>query len=140
MTPRQIEIVRNSFDHVLPIPDRVAARFYARLFQMAAETRVMFTGDMTVQGRKLIDTLAAVVANLDLIDAVLPAVTALAVRHIDYGVTEEHYGPVGLALLETLRELLGPAFDGELEQAWRDAYKLVAATMIAAARQAGRAR
>lgn len=135
MTPREILIVQKSFAQLLPIPDRLAARFYARVFQMAPETRAMFTGDMVEQGRKLVDTLAAVVTCLDRLDAILPMVRVLAVRHVDYGVTEEHYGPVGLALIETLRELLGPVFDGELEQAWRDAYALVAGAMIEAMRE-----
>lgn len=34
--------------------------------------------------------------------------------------------------METLREMLGLAFDGELEHAWREAYRLVATTMIGA--------
>lgn len=133
MTPRQISIVQASFDYILPIPDRVGARFYNRLFQMAPETRAMFAGDMTEQGRKLVATLATVVNSLDRLDPVVPALKALGERHRDYGVMDEHYGPVGLALIETLREMLGAEFDGELEQAWRDAYGLVAKTMIEAA-------
>lgn len=133
MTPRQISLVQASFARLLPISDRVGARFYARLFQLAPETRAMFPDDLAEQQRKLVATLAAVVEALDRIDTILPAVRALAVRHVDYGVSEEHYSPVGLALIETLRELLGAAFDGELEQAWRDAYHLVATTMIDAA-------
>ena len=78
------------------------------------------------------DTLAVVVNNLDRLDTIVPAVQALAIRHRDYGVEDEHYGLVGLALIETLREMLGAAFEGELEQAWRDAYRWVAATMIEA--------
>lgn len=58
---------------------------------------------------------------------------ALAVRHRDYGVEADQYGLVGLAPMETLRELLGKVFDGELEQAWRDVYAQVATTMIDAA-------
>lgn len=74
MTPRQISIVQASFDHLLPIPGRLAARFYQRLFQMAPETRAMFKTDMVAQGQKLVDTLAAVVASLDQIEAIVPAV------------------------------------------------------------------
>lgn len=135
MTPRQISIIQASFAQLLPIPDRVGARFYRRLFQMAPETRGMFADDMAEQNRKLAVTLAAVVEGLDRIETILPAVHDLAVRHRDYGVVEEQYGLVGLALVETLREMLGAGFDGELEQAWRDAYRLVATTMIAAARE-----
>ena len=134
MTPREISIVRASFAHVLPIPDRVGGRFYNRLFQLAPETRLMFPDDMANQSRKLVDTLVVVVENLDHLDAIRPAVRDLAIRHRDYGVEDEQYALVGLALIETLREMLGAAFDGELEQAWRDAYRWIATTMIEAAR------
>lgn len=138
MTPREIAIVQASFAELLPIPDRVGARFYFRLFQLAPETRPMFRNDMAAQGRKLVDTLATVVDALDRIETVLPAVRALAIQHVGYGVEEEHYALVGLALIETLREMLGDGFDLELEQAWRDAYRLVADAMIDASyRRAG---
>lgn len=132
MTPRQVTIIQASFVGLLPIPDRLAARFYTRLFQMAPETRTMFKGDMGVQGRKLVDTLATVVNALNQVDAVLPAVLALGRRHRTYGVLDDQYELVGLALVETLREMLGLAFTAELEQAWRDAYALVAAAMMEA--------
>lgn len=135
MTPRQISIVRDSFAHVRSIPDRAGARFYTRLFSMAPEARAMFPPDMAEQNRKLVVTLASVVDALDDLETILPAIRDLARAHVGYGVEDHHYGPVGLALIETLREVLGPAFDGELEQAWRDAYRLVAETMIAAARE-----
>lgn len=134
MTPRQIAIVRASFADLLPIPDRVGARFYSRLFTLEPETRALFKNDIAAQALKLVQTLAGVVEALDRIETVLPAVRELAIRHVDYGVQEDQYSLVGLALIETLREMLGAAFDGELEQAWRDAYRLVAATMIEASR------
>ncbi|WP_425228293.1 globin family protein [Sphingomonas sp.] len=133
MPNRQIAIVQASFAQLRPIPDRVGARFYHRLFQLAPETRAMFPDDMAVQGRKLVDTLAAVVDALDHLDTILPAVRALGLRHHAYGVRDEQYGLVGLALIETLREMLGAQFDDELERAWRDAYGLVATAMIEAA-------
>lgn len=132
MTPRAITIVQASFAQLLPIPGRLGARFYARLFQLAPETRAMFPDDMTEQRKKLVQTLAAVVAALERLDTVLSTIQALGARHRGYGVEEDHYPLVGLALIETLREMLGDRFDGELEQAWRDAYRLVATAMIEA--------
>lgn len=134
MISREISIIKFSFAKLSPIPDRVATRFYSRLFQMAPETRALFQGELVEQGRKVIKTLAALVDALDRVDTILPTVRALVVRHVDYGVEEEHYGLVCLALIETLREMLGRTVDGELEQACRDAYRLVATTMIEAAR------
>ena len=47
---------------------------------------------------------------LDEIGAILPAVRSLAIRHVAYGVEEKHYELVGLALIETLRVMLGTKF------------------------------
>jgi hemoglobin-like flavoprotein len=55
----------------------------------------------------------------------------LGARHVDYGVLPEHYETVGQALLDTLAQGLGPAFTGEVEEAWREAYMLIADTMQA---------
>lgn len=43
--------------------------------------------------------LTAVVSKLTELDKMIPTVRALALRHVDYGVKEEHYVTVGSALL-----------------------------------------
>jgi len=61
MTPQQVNQIQASFRKLAPIADRAAALFYARLFEMAPETRAMFRGDMDTQGRKLMAAIATVV-------------------------------------------------------------------------------
>lgn len=132
----QIELVQASFLHCVPIPDTVAATFYGRLFAAAPATRALFTGDMHAQGRKLVMTLATVVDSLDRLDQLVPMAQELALRHVRYGVTDGHYAVVGACLIETLRELLGPAFDPATETAWSAAYALLADAMLLATRRA----
>lgn len=136
MNDRQVELVQDSFAYILPIPDRAAAYFYARLFELAPDTRILFKNDMADQGRKLVMTLAAVVGGLSRLDATLSVARELAIRHVRYGVQDRHYAIVGRALLETLAELLGPAFDDETKAAWSDAYAIIADAMVSAARRA----
>lgn len=136
ITAAQIDLVQASFIHCLPIPDTVAATFYGRLFAAAPSTRRLFTGDMDEQGRKLVMTLAAIVDGLDRLDELVPVARELALRHVRYGVVDAHYAIVGAALVETLRELLGPLFDPETEAAWAAAYTLLSDTMVAATRRA----
>ncbi|MBN1206418.1 MAG: hypothetical protein JXB05_16020, partial [Myxococcaceae bacterium] len=57
----------------------------------------------------------------------------LGVRHAGYMVQDHHYGLVGEALLWTLREGLGDAFNPETESAWREVYGVVASVMKKAA-------
>ena len=88
---------------------------------------------MKEQGRKLMATLGVVVAGLDKLDTLMPAVRALAQKHVAYGVQPEHYGAVGAALLWTLEKGLGEAYTPEVADAWTEAYSALSGAMIEAA-------
>ena len=133
MTPQQVNQIRASFRKLAPIADRAAALFYARLFEMAPETRAMFRGDMDTQGRKLMAAIATVVNSLGDLDAIVPVARDLAKRHVAYGVMPEHYGLVGSALLWTLEQGLADEFTPGLRAAWEEAYSALSAAMIASA-------
>jgi hemoglobin-like flavoprotein len=130
MEPSQIAAVKESFEKVKPIAAQAAALFYGRLFEIAPRVKPLFRGDMDEQGRKLMATLAVVVGGLDRLETVLPAASALAKRHVAYGVKAADYGPVGAALLWTLERGLGPSWTPEVAQAWTDAYGLLSGFMI----------
>jgi len=133
MTPDQIAAVQNSFEKVKPISVQAADLFYNRLFEIAPETKPLFSGDMAEQGRKLMAALATVVESLDRLDAVLPAVKQLAVKHVQWGVKPAHYEKVGAALLWTLEQGLGNDFTPEVKDAWAAAYGALSGVMIAEA-------
>lgn len=140
MTPRQIALVRASFDRVLPMTAKTAEQFYARLFETAPQVRSLFRSDLPSQGAKLMAMLASIVQSLDRPDELVPAAQRLAERHVDYGTLPEHYPVVGQVLIETLQEGLGAAFDAETKDAWLAAYAMLAGVMLdAAAAHAGRA-
>ncbi|MGZ5924548.1 MAG: globin family protein, partial [Rhizomicrobium sp.] len=113
-----------------PISDVAATLFYERLFEIAPEVKQMFPSDMTEQRKKLMVTLAYVVTGLDKLDAILPAASALAKKHVDYGVKPSHYAPVGAALLWTLEKGLGAAWTPGLASAWTNAYATLSGFMI----------
>jgi hemoglobin-like flavoprotein len=133
MTPSQVTAIQESFGKVVPISEQAAALFYGRLFETAPETRTLFTGDMTVQGQKLMAAIGAVVNGLGEIETVIPVAQELAQRHVAYGVKPEHYNVVGAALLWTLEQGLADAFTPELRAAWSEAYGTLSGLMIAAA-------
>jgi nitric oxide dioxygenase len=130
MTPDQVTAIQASFAKVTPISEQAAALFYGRLFEIAPEVKPLFRGDMTEQGRKLMATLAVVVNSLGNLSAILPAASALAKRHVGYGVKAEHYAPVGDALLWTLQRGLGEHWTPELATAWSTAYGVLSEFMI----------
>jgi len=133
MTPNQVKTVQDSFAKVVPISDQAAALFYSQLFTIAPPLKSLFRGDMHEQGRKLMATLAVVVNGLGNLESILPAASALAKRHVGYGVTAAHYEPVGAALLWTLERGLGASWTPELAAAWTEAYATVSSYMIAEA-------
>ncbi len=133
MTPDQVKAIQDSFAKVVPISEQAAALFYGRLFEIAPEVKPLFRGDIEEQGRKLMAMLAAVVNGLGNLETVLPAASALAKRHIDYGVKAADYAPVGAALLWTLQRGLGSQWTPELAAAWTEAYTVLSEFMISEA-------
>ena len=130
MTPEKVQLVKDSFSKVAPISAAAAVMFYDRLFEIAPELKPLFKGDMSEQGKKLLQTLGYVVAGLHDLPSILPAAKDLAARHVAYGVTPAMYQPVGEALIWTLEQGLGDSFTDEVRQAWTDAYVLLSTTMV----------
>ena len=133
MTPDQVKLVQESFARVAPIADQAAAIFYDRLFAVAPQVKAMFPTDMTEQRKKLMATLAVVVNGLSNLASVLPAASALAIRHVSYGAKPEHYPVVGGALLWTLEKGLGEDWTHEVAAAWTAAYGTLSGYMISEA-------
>jgi hemoglobin-like flavoprotein len=94
----------------------------------------MFRGDLAEQRKKLMQMLAAAVKGLDRLDRLIPVVEDLGRRHAGYGVVDEHYDTVGVALLETLATGLGSAFTPQVKDAWVSVYTLLAMAMRNASR------
>lgn len=139
MTPEQARMVVDSWDKIVPIADTAADLFYGRLFELDPELRRMFPPDLSDQKKKLMQTLGFAVASLNRLDTLLPAVRQLGKRHAGYGVKDAHYETIGAALLWTLEQGLGPAWDPEIQNAWATVYNVLATTMKDAAAEAGEA-
>lgn len=111
----------------------LAQRFYHRLFADAPAVRALFPDDMRAQQKKLVATLAAVIAGLRAPASLFPVLKELGVRHNDYGTRPEHYPIVVENLVAAMGELLGDAWTRELEQDWRTALTRIGQIMEAAA-------
>lgn len=136
MTSTNLNCIRKTWSLAALNKMQVALIFYANLFRIAPETEALFKNDLTSQGEKLMDTLAFLVDHLDEPETLLPAACDLSVRHVGYGVTEEHYAFVKRALLTTFADFLGPDFGPKEHAAWSQTYDELASHMIAAARNA----
>ena len=129
MTNEQIKLVQDSFRQVAPIAETAAQLFYARLFELNPDLELLFKGNLSEQGRKLMQMLELAVNSLDRMEQLLPVVRSLGTRHVSYGVANKDYDTVGQALLWTLRKGLGDAFTPDVEAAWSDVYATLASAM-----------
>jgi hemoglobin-like flavoprotein len=133
--------LRRSWRLLEPLGETVSDLFYRRLFELRPELRPLFPDDMASQKRKLLMMLVFIVKSVDWplaewavqIDAkddLLLVVLALGRRHAQlYQVRDEYYGPVGEALVWTLEQGLGQAFEGTTKNAWQTVYAFLSATM-----------
>ena len=129
MTPRQVEIVQESYKKVAPIAEVASSLFYARLFELDPSLRKLFKGDMKSQGMMLMSMIGSAVRGLSNPNGLIPVLMALGRRHTGYGVVDAHYTTVAEALLWTLEQGLGDAFQGLTREAWTHAYRLLSTTM-----------
>jgi hemoglobin-like flavoprotein len=136
MTPRQQNLIKESFGMVAPIADQAAIIFYDRLFELDPSLERLFAHtDMAAQRKNLMQTLTVVVKSIDKLEAIVPAVEALGRRHAGYGVEPAMFATVGQALIDTLAVGLGDAFTVETRNAWVDAYGILSSVMIGAMEQ-----
>ena len=135
MTPQQKQLVQESFKKVAPIAPLAADLFYARLFELDPQLRLLFKSDMKRQGMTLMTMLTSAVRGLDNPDALVPILKSLGRRHVVYGVKDSHYATVGQALLDTLAHAMGDEFDDEMRAAWTAVFSLIASVMQMGARE-----
>jgi len=132
----QIELVKQTWAKVVPIAEIASELFYQRLFHINPELKLLFDGvDLPSQRSKLIKAINTVVMSLDHIDTMIPMISDLGKRHVNYGVEEQHYQQVGEALLWTLKTGLKNAWSEEVKIAWTNAYQLLAEVMVNGARE-----
>jgi hemoglobin-like flavoprotein len=133
MTPEQIELVKSTWASVEQISDTAAELFYGKLFELDPKLKELFKGDMTEQGKKLMQMIGVAVANLHQLGEVLVPVQELGKRHVGYNVKDEDYDTVAQALLWTLEQGLKDAWNEDVKAAWTETYVTLANVMKEAA-------
>ncbi|WP_420863132.1 globin domain-containing protein [Algirhabdus cladophorae] len=128
LTDTEKDCIRVSWSKVISAPQTGADLFYGRLFEESPETRKLFKSDMASQGLKLMQTINAVVDNLD--EDLSETVLQLGTRHQGYDVMEEDYAKVGAALIWMLDAMAGSDFDQSTQDAWGKAYGQICTVML----------
>ncbi|MEZ6046300.1 MAG: methyl-accepting chemotaxis protein [Planctomycetaceae bacterium] len=126
-----VKVLRDSFGLLAPQAEKLAARFYEKLFSDYPHLETLFVNaDMREQQQKLIQALSTVVNYLEKPEKLKSVLEELGSRHGDYGVTAEDYEPVALTLLAVMEELAGDLWSEELANVWQEALEAIATIMI----------
>ncbi len=128
-----VRLIRESYAQIQPRAEEVAQFFYAMLFAIAPTSRELFAANMEVQRSRFLRALVYIVQNFDRPDELVPFLRQLGRDHRKFGVLAQHYEAMGTALVTALKQYAGHAWTLQVEQAWRDAYSLIAKTMMEAA-------
>ena len=131
-----LNALETSFDLVAPRGDEVMDEFYSRLFAAAPGVKPLFPNDLDRQKTMLLGTLVLLRKSLRNLDAIVPKLRDLGARHVAYGAKPEHYPVVGSVLIASLAAVAGEAWTAEHEQAWTEAFEVVAGAMLAGAEEA----
>ena len=126
-----LDALETSFDLVAPRGDELMDVFYARLFEAAPSVKPLFAGsDFKAQKTMLLGTLVLLRKSLRNLGPIVPKLRELGARHVAYGAEASHYPVVGAVLIASMAEIAGPEWQPEYEDAWAEAYSIVAGAML----------
>lgn len=134
MTPIQVTMIQQTSDVLLSVDSDVADDFYRRLFDLAPETRPLFSADLSSQKSKLTSMLASLIGTLGRPDIFSSILTKAGQDHARFGVQPRHYEPARLALIGAMESSLGSRFTPEVREAWSTLYQTIEERMLAAGR------
>jgi len=131
MTKEQILLVKKTWSIFREIdPVLIGDVFYSKLFFDMPHLEKLFHTPKEQQSRKLIEMLSVIVGRLDSLEELTEEIKQLAIRHVQYGVKEQHYKAVGTALLWTLRQGLGNDWNEKVNEAWATCFQTLSDAMI----------
>src|SRR3954453_10349733 len=88
---------------------------------------------MDVQRARLLNAIVTAVQTLEDPEVFDEYLKSLGRDHRKFHVHPEHYDVVGGALIEAMRAFAGEQWSIEYDQAWGDAYSVIASKMLAGA-------
>jgi NAD(P)H-flavin reductase/hemoglobin-like flavoprotein len=123
-------LLKESWTLVEEQQDKLASYFYARMFLSDPQLRDLFPVQMDVQRARLLGAIVTAVQTLEDPERFDEYLRSLGRDHRKFHVSAEHYEIVRSALLDALRAFAGQLWSIEYDQAWRDAYDIIARKMI----------
>jgi nitric oxide dioxygenase len=130
---KTLEIVKSTVPVLEQHGKEITTHFYKMMLSNHPELLNIFNHANQKQGRQqtaLANAVYAAAANIDNLEAIMPAVIQIAHKHRSLGIKPEHYPIVGKYLLMAIKDVLGDAATDEIIEAWREAYQAIADVFI----------
>ncbi|WP_167854880.1 globin domain-containing protein [Mangrovimicrobium sediminis] len=127
-------MIADTWALLAPAADQFTALFYERIQKLDPKLRRHFPED-SEQSRQMASLLDTIIATLDLMDNLRPALQAMGARYAELGMTERDYHTTRSALLWTLEQALGQRFADAEREAWGCAFDTLASVMLQSARE-----
>lgn len=133
ITSQQKEIVKATIPALQEHGVTITTLFYKRLLDAHPELKNIFNNAHQETGEQpaaLAHAVWAYAVNIDHPEALSTAVSRIGHKHASLGVTADHYPIVGEHLLAAIKEVLGPAVNKDILDAWGAAYNQLATIFI----------
>ena len=132
----RVELLEESFDLLSGRGAEVVSRMYTRLFEMEPGLCSLFErSDLGTVKAMMLGMLIILRRSLRNIDSMAPMLEALGAHHQDYGVRNEDYGTMGVALLEAIAEVGGADWKPAYTAAWAEAYAVLWGMIVNGSRE-----
>jgi NAD(P)H-flavin reductase/hemoglobin-like flavoprotein len=107
----------------------LASEFYARMFLADPQLRDLFPVQMDRSRSRLLGAIVTAIQNLDDPERLDDYLAGLGRDHRKYHAGPEHYALMGVTLRQSLRSLAGADWCPAYDDAWAEAYRLIAERM-----------
>lgn len=126
-------LLKESWTLVEEQQEKLAGYFYARIFLKQPGIRDLFPVTMDVQRARLLGAIVSAAQTIDNPERFDEYLRSLGRDHRKFHVQPDQYAIVGGALIESLRTFAADQWTPEYDQAWRDAYDVIARKMLSGA-------
>lgn len=137
LSQTDIELIQDSFSMAYKDKDALTRRFYARLFAVAPQTKMLFPVDQEKQRNMLAAVMAMIVKGLEHPEKLEPFLFKLGEAHAKLGVRAEYYHVFAEVFVESIVKSIGEQSDDRLEIAWGKAFEMITPEMKRATNSMG---
>ncbi|KAJ5085714.1 hypothetical protein N7532_010485 [Penicillium argentinense] len=133
LTMQQKQIVKSTIPALQEHGVTITTLFYKRLLEKHPDLKNVFNVTHQATGEQpaaLAHAVWAYAVNIDQPKALSTAVSRIGHKHASLGIMPDHYPIVGEHLLAAIKDVLGPAVNDQVLDAWKAAYQQLADIFI----------